>query len=75
MKNSNTVEGLLPPELGAFTPENPSLRLSLLGSLSGRLLLMALEEEDKWIRFLPLAPSMASDACRREGAREAKETC
>lgn len=52
MKNSNTVEGLLPPELGAFTSENPSLRPSLLGSLSGRLLLMGLEEEDKWLRKL-----------------------
>lgn len=47
MKNNKVAEGLSPSGQGAFTPENPALRPSTLGSLSGRLLLRGLEEEDR----------------------------
>lgn len=47
MKDNSVAEGLLPSGQGAFTLENPALRPPVLDSLSGRLLLLGLEEEDR----------------------------
>ena len=47
MKDNTVAEGLSPSGQGAFTLENPALRPPALGSLSGRLLLRGLEQEDR----------------------------